>query len=499
MTALPPTPASVGQHIGKRPGQDAPKPRIAGPDEDVPLYEARKQIYPQSIHGRYRTIKWAVLIVALTIYYFLPFVRWDRGPDAPGQAVLIDFTTHRFYFFFLEIWPQEFYYVAGLLILASLILFMLNAVAGRVWCGYMCPQTVWTDLFMAVERFFQGDRRERMKLDAAPWTRDKMVRKGATHAVWLLIAWWTGGAWVLYFADAPTLVKDLATFQAPAIAYISILTLTFTTYVLAGYMREQVCTYMCPWPRIQAALTDEYALNVTYCYDRGEPRGSVKKAASLRALGEPAGDCVDCFQCVAVCPTGIDIRNGSQLECIQCGLCIDACNNVMDKIGRPRELITYESEANLEARLAGRPFIQKLIRPRTLLYAALISLCCALMLTALLGRSTEGLSALHDRNPVFVKLAGGAVRNAYTVRLINKLREDRTFILSMEGVPGGHLEVVGADAGALTVGPDQTREIRVLITTKDKLPPGASLPLTFRLRDAATGREASVSDHFIGP
>ncbi|MFG1345651.1 cytochrome c oxidase accessory protein CcoG [Xanthobacter autotrophicus DSM 431] len=471
----------------------------AAEPDDIPLYEARRQIYPQSVHGRFRTIKWIVLAVTLGIYYFLPFVRWDRGPDAPSQAVLIDFPNRRFYFFFLEIWPQEFYYVAGLLILAALILFLMNAVAGRVWCGYLCPQTVWTDLFMAVERLIEGDRRERMRADAAPWTIDKFAHKTLKHSVWLLIAWWTGGAWVLYFADAPTLVTELATFQAPAVAYWSIAILTFTTYALAGHMREQVCTYMCPWPRIQAALTDEYALNVTYIYDRGEPRGSVKKAAVLREKGLPAGDCVDCGQCVAVCPTGVDIRHGMQLPCIQCGLCIDACNTVMDKIGRPRDLIKYESEANLEARQAGKPLSQRIVRPRTILYAVLICLVSGLMLTALIGRSTEGVAAIHDRNPLFVRLSDGSVRNAYTIRLTNKKLEARTFALTVDGVPDATLEVVGDSADALEIGPDQTREVRVLVTTRDKLEPAASLPVVFRIRDKASGLAASVNDHFMGP
>ena len=479
--------------------EDKKAPVVVSGDDDIPLYEARRQIYPQSVHGRFRTIKWALLGITLGIYYLLPFVRWDRGPDAPNQAVLIDFPARRFYFFFLEIWPQEFYYIAGLLILASLVLFLMNAVAGRVWCGYLCPQTVWTDLFMAVERLIEGDRRERMIADAGPWTMEKVAHKTLKHSIWLLIAWWTGGAWVLYFADAPTLVVELATFQAPAMAYMSIAVLTFTTYALAGHMREQVCTYMCPWPRIQAALTDEYALNVTYLYDRGEPRGSVKKVAALREKGLPAGDCVDCGQCVAVCPTGVDIRQGMQLPCIQCGLCIDACNTVMHKIGRPGNLITYESEANLEARAAGKPFKQRILRPRTILYGVLIALVSGLMLTALIGRSTEGIAAIHDRNPLFVRLSSGAIRNAYTIRLINKKLEERTFILSVEGVPDASLEVVGDNADGLTVGPDQTREVRVLVTTGDKLPASASLPVTFRIRDKASGLSASVTDHFIGP
>ncbi|MFG1399057.1 cytochrome c oxidase accessory protein CcoG [Roseixanthobacter pseudopolyaromaticivorans] len=479
----------------------APAPDLSA--DDAPLYAARRAIYPQSVHGTFRRIKWIVLIVTLGIYYFLPFVRWDRGPDAPNQAVLIDFPARRFYFFFIEIWPQEFYYVAGLLILAALILFLMNAVAGRVWCGYLCPQTVWTDLFMAVERMIEGDRRERIAADNAPWTIDKIAHKTLKHSLWLLIAWWTGGAWVLYFDDAPTLVRELATFQASATAYTSIAVLTFTTYVLAGHMREQVCTYMCPWPRIQAALTDEYALNVTYLYDRGEPRGSLKKVAQLRAEGKPAGDCIDCNQCVNVCPTGVDIRKGLQLDCIQCGLCIDACDTVMDKIHRPRGLITYESEANLEARARGEAPVRRIVRMRTILYAALICGIGGLMLATLVNRSSEGLAAIHDRNPVFVRLSDGALRNAYTLRLINKKLYDRTFALSVSGVPGASLTVVGTDAGSehddLLVGPDTTREVRVLVTTKDKLAAGASLPVTFEIRDTATGVAARASDHFIAP
>ncbi len=469
-------------------------------DDDAPLYVARRQIYPQSVHGRFRTIKWIVLIVTLAIYYLLPFVRWDRGPDAPSQAVLIDFPARRFYFFFLEIWPQEFYYVAGLLILAALILFLMNAVAGRVWCGYLCPQTVWTDLFLAVERMIEGDRRERMREDAGPWTLEKITHKTLKHSVWLLIAWWTGGAWVLYFADAPTLVVQLATFQAPMVAYVSILILTFTTYVLAGHLREQVCTYMCPWPRIQAALTDEYALNVTYRFDRGEPRNSLKKAAALKEEGLPAGDCIDCNQCVAVCPTGVDIREGSQLACIQCGLCIDACNTVMEKINHPRNLIAYDSEAAFQARAQGKAPVRHIIRTRTLLYAGLILLACAIMLTSVIGRSMESVAAIHDRNPLFVRLSDGSIRNAYTLRISNKELSDRTFAVSVAGVPGAVLDIVGSGAQAnVAIGPDQTREWRVLVTTGDALGTDASLPVTFTIRDTQSGIEAKVADHFIGP
>lgn len=469
-----------------------------------PLYEAHKKVYPQSVSGTFRNIKWALLAICLGIYYLLPFVRWDRGPLAPSQAVLIDFPNRRFYFFFIEIWPQEVYYFTGLLIIAAMALFLMNAVGGRIWCGYLCPQTVWTDLFYAVERWIEGDRRERMKKDKTGFTARRALELTAKHAIWLMIAWWTGGAWVLYFSDAPTLVKDLATFQAPFIAYAWIGILTFTTYTLAGFMREQVCVYMCPWPRIQAALTDEWALNVTYRHDRGEPRMSVKKAEELRAQGAPAGDCIDCRQCVAVCPTGIDIRDGAQLECIMCGLCIDACDNVMEKIGRPTRLIAYDNEININRRMEGEPEIYRPVRPRTIAYTLIIAAVGGLMLYTLLTRALLDVSVLHDRNPLFVALSDGSVRNAYTVRFINKRPEARAFALDVEGLPYPLVTVVGTDSivvgePLVAVGPDQTREVRVLVTVPAGRPLDKSTPVTFKAIDMESREIATARDHFIAP
>ncbi|MEJ1157038.1 cytochrome c oxidase accessory protein CcoG [Prosthecomicrobium sp. N25] len=469
------------------------------------LYEDHKKVYPAAVQGTFRKIKWGLLIACLGIYYLLPFVRWDRGPGHPDQAVLIDFPNRRFYFFFIEIWPQEVYYITGLLILAALALFLMNALAGRVWCGYLCPQTVWTDLFLAVERWTEGDRRDRMKLDQAPWTADKVGRKAAKHALWLMIAWWTGGAWVLYFADAPTLVRDLLFFDAPLVAYIWIAILTGTTYVLAGFAREQVCIYMCPWPRIQAALTDEWALNVSYRVDRGEPRTSMKTAEKLRAAGEDAGDCIDCRQCVVVCPTGTDIREGIQLSCIQCGLCIDACDNVMDKVGRPRGLIAYDTDINIERREQGKPEIYRFVRPRTVLYVAVIAIVAAVMVFALTTRATVGVNVLHDRNPVFVVNSDGSVRNGYTVRILNKDREARDFVLAVEGLPAGaHLDVNGPEKmvdgkPVLSVEPDQTRELRVTVLTPKGTPLPTSTPVVFSVRETVTGETAAAKDFFKAP
>jgi cytochrome c oxidase accessory protein FixG len=473
------------------------------PVDETPLYAARRTLYPQRVKGTYRTIKWVALAVTLAIYYLLPFVRFDRGPNAPHQAVLIDLPGRRFYFFFIEIWPQEVYYITGLLIFAAMTLFLMNAVAGRIWCGYLCPQTVWTDLFYAIERLVEGDRREHMQRDRAPWTLEKAGRKVLKHVLWLMVAWWTGGAWVLYFADAPTLVKELATGEAPFIAYAWIGILTFTTYTLAGHLREQVCLYMCPWPRIQAALTDEYALNVTYRYDRGEPRGSAKKNAQLRDQGLPAGDCVDCLQCVNACPTGVDIRDGASLGCIQCGLCIDACDAAMSKLGQPTRLIAYDTDANVRRRVEHKPTSIRVVRARTLVYAVVMAVVGGIMLTTLATRASVGINVIHDRNPMFVRLSNGAIRNAYTVRILNKQTEPRRFSLMVDGIAGALVDVVGIATPpdgdvAIEVGPDQTREFRVLVT--DRQPPGEETsPVRFTIVDRNTGEAARASDHFFAP
>ncbi|MFD1695085.1 cytochrome c oxidase accessory protein CcoG [Roseibium aestuarii] len=477
----------------------------AAPGDDQEWFASAKKIYPMAVHGTFRKIKWALLLLTLGVYYFLPFIRWDRGPNAPGQAVLVDLEGRRAYFFFIEIWPQEVYYITGLLIIAAITLFLMNAVAGRLWCGYLCPQTVWTDLFLFIERKVEGDRRERMALDRAPWTAEKVGKRALKHVLWLLVAWWTGGAWVLYFSDAPTLVHDLATLQAPFVAYAWIGILTATTYLLAGHMREQVCIYMCPWPRIQAALTDENALNVTYRWDRGEPRGSLKQNKALERQGLPAGDCVDCHQCFHACPTGVDIRKGAQLDCIQCGLCIDACDTVMLKVGKPTGLIAYDTDENIQRRVEGKDSVYKIVRPRTVIYAGFIALVGAIMLGALLTRDFAGISVLHDRNPIFVRLSDGSIRNGYTVRVLNKRNYERFFMLHVEGLPAEtSVSAVGiertfADRPVIDIGPDRTRELRVLVT----VPAGAKLPestdVTFRLTESVMGEVVTADDYFKAP
>ncbi|MEX2454906.1 MAG: cytochrome c oxidase accessory protein CcoG [Rhodospirillaceae bacterium] len=450
--------------------------------EKRPMYQKRRKIFPRRAHGRFRKLKWAVLCATLGVYYLLPWLRWDRGPNAPDQAVLVDFPGRRFYFFFIEIWPQEIYYVTGLLIIAALALFLVTSIAGRVWCGYACPQTVWTDLFMWVEGLVEGDRNARMRLDKAPWTASKLWKRTLKHGAWIVIGLCTGGAWVFYFADAPTLAAQLLRFDAPLVSYIFIALLTFTTYMLAGHAREQVCTYMCPWPRIQGAMLDENSMLVSYRAWRGEPRGSHKKGESW----EGRGDCVDCNSCVVVCPMGIDIRDGNQLECINCALCIDACDEIMDRVGRPLGLIAYDTIAGLEARTTGSALRPKLLRARTLIYAALIAVVGLVMLVALTSRSDTDVNVLRDRNPLFVTLSDGTFRNGYTVKILNKQHGDRRFSVSVDGLRGD-LTILGNDGDVVSVGSDRLRSIRVYLTASAAATAGVVTDLDIVVTDEASG------------
>ncbi len=464
------------------------------------LYTARKKVYPKLAHGTFRNLKWAVMVVTLGVYYALPWLRWSRGTDLPDQAVLLDMANNRFFFFFLEIWPQEFYFVTGLLVLAALILFFATSVAGRVWCGYTCPQTVWTDLMVTIERFWQGDRNQRMRLDQAPWTASKLFKKVMTHLSWLLLAALTGGAFIFYFRDAPTLAAELVTGSAPAIAYLFLAVFTATTYVLGGLAREQVCIYMCPWPRIQGAMVDHETLLVSYQPHRGEPRGPHKKGQPW----EGRGDCIDCRACVAVCPTGIDIRDGSQLECIQCALCIDACNDIMAKVGRPPNLVAYSTIAAQELAAVGKAAPVQWLRPRTLLYAGLLVLVSGIMLTGWLMRTVLEINVLRDRTPSYVRLSDGSIRNGYTVKILNKVHEPRTFKLGLRGLAGGQLSIVGLDKGGdtITVRTDDLRELRVLVTVpRDQAIASTptSQPFSFVVRDVSAGRETERRTNFQKP
>jgi cytochrome c oxidase accessory protein FixG len=446
---------------------------IAGPPEGGrrSLYAKREPVYPKAVDGRFRRIKWAIMVVTLAIYYVTPWLRWDRGPYAPDQAVLVDLAGRRFYMFGIEIWPHEFYYVAGLLIMAGIGLFLVTSAVGRAWCGYACPQTVWTDLYQHVERFVDGDRNAQMRLAKAPWTLGKLARRAAKYAIWLAIAVATGGAWIFYFADAPTLAQDFVAGTAAPVAYSTVAILTATTFILGGFMREQVCIYMCPWPRIQGAMMDEKTLTVTYKDWRGEPRHRGMKKATLEDLIN-RGDCIDCNACVAVCPTGIDIREGPQIGCINCALCIDACDRVMTQIERPRGLIDYTTFENAELERKGqppKPIAKELFRPRTILYFAAWAAIGMVLLFGLGSRTRLDIAAQQDRNPVFVRLSDGQVRNGYTVKIRNMQARPRAVEISVEGLSGA---VIWTQNGAresggsrvrTEVAPDALAKLRIFV------------------------------------
>jgi cytochrome c oxidase accessory protein FixG len=469
--------------------------------EKQKLFAERERVYPRSIHGYWRKVKWWALAALLGLYYVAPWLRWDRGPGAPDQALLIDMPGRRAYFFGLEIWPQEIYYLTGVLILGALGLFFVTALFGRVWCGFTCPQTMWTDLFMWVERKIEGDRNARMKLDKGPLTAPKAAKKIAKHGAWLLIALVTGGAWIMYFNDAPTVVGSFFTGQASTAIYGFVFLFTATTYVLAGWAREQVCIYMCPWPRFQGAMFDEDSLIVTYEDWRGEPRGGARKGQSF----EGRGHCVDCGLCWQVCPTGVDIRKGQQMACIGCALCVDACNSVMDRFGLPRELITYDSINNQLARAKGETKTRfRLVRPRTIAYAVLLLLIATVMVVSLSTRSRLHVNVLQDRQPLYVKLSDGSIRNGYTFKIVNMVREPKTYLLATDGLVGAEIAVLGhhLEPGPyveIELAPDAVSSFRIFVKAPLSSLDASQTDFTFYLIDMNTRESEEVRGIFNGP
>ena len=471
----------------------------------VPLFASRRTIHPKAVRGRYRRIKWAMLAALLALYAVLPWIRWDRGPGMPDQAVLFDLAGQRIHLFAVDLWPQQIYQLTGVLILAAVGLFLATALAGRVWCGYACPQTVWTDLFVLVEEWIEGDRGARIRLDGGPRTASWYLKKTAKHAVWLLIALATGGVAVFYFVDAPGYLADLARFEPSPLATGWILFMTGCTYAMAGFMREQMCVYVCPWPRFQAALLDEDSLVVTYQDWRGEGRAPLRKEQgweARRAGGN--GDCIDCGACVHVCPTGIDIRAGIQMDCISCGLCIDACNGVMARIGRPGGLIRYDTQAAQAARAAGRPPAPyRLLRPSTIVYGLMLVVVGGLMAAGLLLRPAAGLSVLRDRAPLFVALSDGGIRNSYTLKIANMTPQPRRFRLGLSGLDGAAVTAAGAPvppdgAPELPAAPDAVSTHRVHVRVP-AAPTASSTPVTVILTDTADGSVFEAATVFLAP
>lgn len=413
--------------------------------EPSTLYQKRIPIFPRSVKGKFRTFKWLTLAVAYGIYFLLPWLPWQRGHEAPSQSVLFDLPGRKFYLFDLVVYPQDIFWLSLLLFIAGALLFFMTGLIGRAFCGYFCFQTLWTDAFMAIEKFIQGERPARQRLHKQPWNGEKILKISFTHALWLLLAFWTALTFVLYYGYAPDLFVRFMTGKAPSVAYFTVLVLTLTTYIAAGWAREQVCLYMCPYSRFQGVMYDPETLAVAYDSHRGEggtgravPRAGLRTREERNASGH--GDCIDCKLCIQVCPTGIDIRKGLQYQCIACGLCIDACNNMMDSMGYPRGLIRYDSEANLELPAPGQPKLHWK-RLKIIGWGAAMLIMTAALINSVGQRSSIDAAVQQVRQPLYVMLSDGNIRNRYQVRITNKSTKDEVYAISAKGIPAQALDV----------------------------------------------------------
>ena len=405
-------------------------------EEIVSLYVKQKKIYARAVSGWFARWRWATVWATQLVFYGLPWLEWNQR-----QAVLFDLAARRFYVFGVVLYPQDFIYLTGLLIVAAYSLFLFTAVAGRLWCGYACPQTVYTEIFMWIERRLEGDRARRMKLDAAPWGASKVLRKGGKHAVWIAVALWTGFTFVGYFTPIQSLWAQAVTLDFGPWESFWVLFYGFATYGNAGWMREQVCKYMCPYARFQGVMFDPDTLVITYDRERGEPRGARARAVDPKSKG--LGACVDCGICVQVCPTGIDIRNGLQYECIGCAACIDGCNQVMDKMGYPRGLIRYSSENAMKARLDKGGIAKRVLRPRILIYSGILLVVLVAGVLTLLRREPVKVDVMRDRTPMMAASGEGRVENVYRLQIMNTDETPRSFLISVSGLPEMRLDMRG--------------------------------------------------------
>ncbi|MFO1302245.1 MAG: cytochrome c oxidase accessory protein CcoG [Burkholderiales bacterium] len=419
--------------------------------EEVALYEIRKKIYPRAVHGVFARWRWALIVATQLVFYGLPWLTWNGR-----QAVLFELAARKFYIFGIVFWPQDVIYLTVLLILSALTLFLFTTIAGRLWCGYACPQTVYTEIFTWIERKIEGDRLARIRLDAAPLTLEKFVIKGLKHSAWFAVALWTGFTFVGYFTPIRQFGIDAITWNLSGWEAFWMLFYAFATWGNAGFMREQVCKYMCPYARFQSVMFDKDTLIITYDGKRGDPRGSRRKGIDPRSKG--MGDCVDCNICVQVCPTGIDIRNGLQYECIGCAACIDGCDQVMDKMGYPRGLIRYTTQNALAKGYDSKTMWRRVFRFRTILYTGVLVLIATAAAFSLATRNPLKVDILRDRGALAREAAPGVIENVYRIQIMNTDETGRRFTLRAEGMPG--LEVVGVDQ-PIELGPAQSRVLPV--------------------------------------
>ncbi len=431
----------------------------------VSMYQAQHKIHPRSVSGWFAGWRWALVWATQLLFYGLPWLDWNAR-----QAVLFDLASRRFYIFGLVLYPQDFIYLTALLVISAYSLFLFTAVAGRLWCGFACPQTVYTEIFLWVERQFEGDRQARIKLDAAPWTANKWLRKGGKQAVWIAIGLWTGFTFVGYFTPIKALAQEALTFGFGPWEWFWVLFYGFATYGNAGFLREQVCKYMCPYARFQSAMFDKDTLIIGYDPQRGEPRGSRPRSlehGALAALGK--GDCIDCTLCVQVCPTGIDIRKGLQYECIGCAACIDVCDDVMDKMNYPRGLIRFATQTGLAQRWTQAQMFRRVLRPRVLVYGAILLLITAAFGTSLMLRSPFRVDVIRDRGALARLVEDGRIENVYRLQVMNATELPQRYRVAVAGLDGATVSP-GAD---VEVGPTQARWVPVSV----QLPPQAARSL----------------------
>jgi len=395
----------------------------------VSLYVSEEKIQARSVRGWFAGWRWATVWLTQLLFYGLPWLQWNGRP-----ALLFDLGARRFYVFSMVLHPQDVIYLAGLLILSAYSLFLFTAVAGRLWCGFACPQTVYTEIFMWVERRFEGDRQARIKLDLAPWSPRKLVRRGGKQVVWLAIGLWTGFTFVAYFTPARALVAEVLAFSPGPWETFWLLFYGLATYGNAGYLREQVCKYMCPYARFQSAMFDRDTLIISYDAERGEPRGSRRRGVDAASVGK--GDCIDCTLCVQVCPTGIDIRKGLQYECIGCAACIDACDAVMDKMQSPRGLIRYATQNGMERGWSRRQMWRRVLRPRVLVYGLVLAVIAAAFVTSLALRAPFKADVVRDRGSLARLVEGGRIENVYRIQLMNGTERAQRFHVGVEGLDG---------------------------------------------------------------
>ena len=417
---------------------------------ETSLYEVRKKVYPRAVQGWFARWRVALVLATQLLFYGLPWLTWNARP-----AVLFDLAARKFYIFSIVFWPQDFIFLAALLVISALSLFLFTSVGGRLFCGYACPQTVYTEIFMWIERKVEGDRAQRMKLDGGSLTVHKASRKALKHALWIAIGFWTGFTFVGYFTPIKTLIGELSSWTLGPWETFWILFYGFATYGNAGWMREQVCKYMCPYARFQSAMLDKDSLIITYDAQRGEPRGSRGRRVDHKAKG--LGDCVDCGICVQVCPTDIDIRKGLQYECIGCAACVDGCNQVMDKMGYPRGLIRYSTENAVRERLSPRQMLQRVLRPRVQVYAVLLAVMTSGLIAALYLRSPLKVDVIRDRGTLMRETRDDKIENVYRLQIMNTDERARSYVIRASGLQGMQLTpsapvaVSGATTQAIAV------------------------------------------------